>query len=243
MGGEVGREDLVALADEAQPGEGVDRDGEEQVEELQGGVQPVGVGVVAEDLAPKEIADDQEGEVLGVVHALVLEGQVVPARQVVSGINDRVEHEGHRRMAEELGDRRAQHLGHHDMGRAAGGTPGQLQRRGDGEERGGHHDEEQVLDHVVPEQLAVVDADEAEDGDPGRGECPEPGHGLADRPAMTGVQRVVALDAPEVEARATRIMATGTKSNWVESELASRQRRQRCVVEGREHGPGGYYAW
>ena len=45
-------------------------------------MEAVGVGVVAEDLAPEQVADDQEGEVLGVVHALVLERQVVPTRQV-----------------------------------------------------------------------------------------------------------------------------------------------------------------
>ena len=63
----------------------------------------------------------------------------------------------------------------------------------------GHHDQDQVLNHVVPEQLAVVDADEAEDGHPGGEERPDPGHRLADRPGVARVQRVVASYAPEVQ--------------------------------------------
>ena len=73
-----------------------------------------------------------------------------------------------------------------------------------------------MLNHVVPEQLAVVDADEAEDGDARREECTQPGHRLADRPGVARVQGVVAFDRPEVQHQATRIIATGTKSNCVE---------------------------
>ena len=94
MGGEVGREQLVGRAGERQSGEGVDRDGQEQVEELQRGVEAVAVGVVAEDLAPEQVAHDQEREVLGVVQALVLEREVVPGRQVADRDEDGVEHEG-----------------------------------------------------------------------------------------------------------------------------------------------------
>ena len=66
MGGEVGREDLVGLAGQAEPREGVDGDGQEQVEELQCGVEAIAVGVVPEDLSPEQVADQQEDQVLEV---------------------------------------------------------------------------------------------------------------------------------------------------------------------------------
>ena len=41
-------------------GEGVDRDGQEQVEELQGRVEAIGVGIAAEDLAPEQVSHDKK---------------------------------------------------------------------------------------------------------------------------------------------------------------------------------------
>ncbi len=137
---------------------------------------------------------------LRVVHALLRERVVVPNRQVADRDHDGVEDEGDDRVAEEPGDARAQRLGDDDVRRARGGAEGQPQGRGDGEQRGGHHDQDQVLDHVVPEQLAVVDADEAEDPDARGEQRADPGDRLADRPRMARVQGVVAAHAPQVEA-------------------------------------------
>ena len=81
----------MARTGQRQPGEGVDRDGEEQVEELQGGVETVGVGIVAEDLTPEEVPDDQKRQMLGVVHALVFEREVVPAGQMADRDDDGIE--------------------------------------------------------------------------------------------------------------------------------------------------------
>ena len=49
VGGEVSGEQVVSRTGERQRGEGVDRYGHEQVEELQGGVEAIGVGIAPED--------------------------------------------------------------------------------------------------------------------------------------------------------------------------------------------------
>ena len=103
VGGEVGGEQLVGRAGQRQPGEGVDRDGHEEVEELQRRVEPVRVGIVPEDLPPEQVAHEQEDQVLRVVHALLRERVVVPDRQVADRDDDGVEDERHDRVAEELG--------------------------------------------------------------------------------------------------------------------------------------------
>ena len=163
---------------------------------------------------------------LGVVHALVRERVVVPNGQVRDRDEHGVEHEGNGGVAEELGHLGAQHLRHDDVGGARGGTPRQVEGGRDGEERSGHHDQKDVLDHVVPEELPVVDADEAEDGNPGRDQCAEEGHRLADGPPVTGMQGVVAPHPPQVEERGRlAIIATGTKSNWVEVNSEPRRGR------------------
>ena len=98
---------------------------------------------------------------LGVVHRLVLQRVVVPNGQVGERDHDGVQHEGRARVAQHLGYRRAKRLGHHRWAVWPWwiGTP---DRSGaDGEERGGHHDQREVLDHVVPEEVAVVDPDES----------------------------------------------------------------------------------
>ena len=57
-------------------------------------MEAIRVGIAAEDLAPEEVADDQEGQVLGIVDALVLEREVVPTGQMADRDDHGVEHEG-----------------------------------------------------------------------------------------------------------------------------------------------------
>ena len=180
----------------------------------------------AEDLAPEQVAHDEEHQVFGVVDALVLEGEVVPARQMADRDHHGVEHEGHNRVAEELRRSRAQHLGDGDVGRSARGAPGQLQRRGDGEERRRHHDEQEVLDHVVPEQLGVVDADEAENGEARRRQRADPRRGPPSRPRVPWVQRVVAPDTPEIERQRGHDHGDRDEVELGGEELPAGQRRE-----------------
>ena len=105
VGGEVGREHLVTRSGQRQPREGVDRNGQEQIEELQRRVEAIAVGVRTKDLAPEEIADDEEHQVLGVVHTFVGERVVVPNSQMRYWDHDGVEHECDDGMAEHLGHR------------------------------------------------------------------------------------------------------------------------------------------
>ena len=92
-----------------------------------------------------------------------------------------------------------------------------------------------MLDHVVPEQLAVVDADEAEDGDTGREQRTEPGDRLADRPRVARVQRVVAPDRPEVEDQRDQDHHHRDKVELCREELVAGQRWQGLVVEDSDH--------
>ena len=145
--------------------------------------------------------------------------------------DDGVEDERSDRVAEELGYPRAQRLGDDDVGGARGRAPSQVQRGGDGEEGSGHHDQDQVLDHVVPEQLAVVNADETEDGHARRKERTEPGHRFADRPRVARMQRVVALDGPEVEDQRHQDHRHRNEVELRRDELMARQRRKGVVIE------------
>ena len=61
-----------------------------------------------------------------------------------------------------------------------------------------------MLDHVIPEEFTVVDADEAEDRHARGDQCAEEGNRLADRPCVTRVQDVVALHPPQVEGQCPR---------------------------------------
>ena len=85
------------------------------------------------------------------------------------------------------------------MKRSRRGTPAQVDRRGDGEQGGRHHDQDEVLDHVVPEKLLVIDADEAKDGDCGSRQPADEGRRLEGGPGVTGLEPVNPLHSPEVE--------------------------------------------
>ena len=202
-------------------------------------METVAVGIAAEDLAPEQVPHDEKRQVLGVVDALVFEREVVPAGQMTDRDDHGIEDEGGDRMAEELGHPRAQGLGDDDVGGARGRAPSQVQRGGDGKEGSRHHDQDQVLDHVVPEQLAVVDADEAEDAHARREERTEPGHRLADRPRVARVQRVVALDGPEIEDQRHQDHRHRDEVELRRDELVACQWRKRVVIE--EHARRRYY--
>ena len=194
-------------------------------------MEAIGVGIAPEDLAPEQVPHDEKRQVLGVVDALVFEREVVPAGQMADRDDHGVEDEGGDWVAEELGHPRAQRFGDDDVGGARGRAPGQVQGRGDGKEGSGHHDQDQVLDHVVPEQLAVVDADEAEDRHARREERTEPGDRFADRPRVARVQRVVALDGPEVEDQRHQDHRHRDEVELRRDELMAGQRRQGLVIE------------
>ncbi len=96
---------------------------------------------------------------------------------------------------------------------------------------------QQVLDHVVPEQLAVVDADETEDGQAGGGEAGDEAGRLLPRPLVPGLARLTSLTPADTDASAISTMATGTKSNWVEKSWLPLERGQRGVGQERRSWP------
>ena len=98
-----------------------------------------------------------------------------------------------------------------------------------------------MLDHVVPEQLAVVDANEAEDGHTRREQCTEPGDCFADRPGVAWVQGVVAPDAPEVEDQGHQDHRHRDEVELRRDELVAGERREGRVVEDCDHEGERYY--
>ena len=120
--------------------------------------------------AKEEIADDEEADLLEVVDPLVLHHQIEQSGQV----RDRDEDEVGREAEERLGDDR------HERGRRGSdgcvrrtGVVGEVERCAQGEQRGRHHDQQEVLDHVVAEVLHVEDADDRLRGDEGDDESRE----------------------------------------------------------------------
>ena len=85
-----------------------------------------------------------------------------------------------------------------------------------------------VLDHVVPEELAVVHAHEAEDRHARGDECADEGHRPSDRPRVTRVQGVVATHPPEVEGQRHQDHRHRHEVELAGSEFGASQRRERC---------------
>ena len=88
---------------------------------------------------------------------------------------------------------------------------------------------------MVPEQLAVIDADEAEDGHRGRDERTDEGGRLAGRPRVPRVQRVVAADAPQVESEGADDHRHRDEVELRGGELRPLQRREPRVGERGDH--------
>ena len=84
-----------------------------------------------------------------------------------------------------------------------------------------------MLDHVVPEQLLVVDADEAEDGDGGGHQPADEGRRLEPGPGVAGAEPIHSLDTPEVEGQGAQDHDHGDGVEGGGEELAPPQRRQR----------------
>ena len=93
----------------------------------------------------------------------------------------------------------------------------------------------QVLDHVVPEQLAVVDADEAEDGHPRGEERADPGRRLAGRPGVARVEGVVPPHAPQVEGQGGHDHGHRDEVELGGEELRPPQGRESRVGERGDH--------
>ena len=119
---EVRREQLLSGAGQGEAGEGVDGDRQEQIAELQGGVQPVPVRIAPEDLAPEHVAPRGGTPGARCCHGRVRERVVVPDRQVADRDQHGVER-GRRRAGwpKSLATGGAQHLGDAGMGRPGGG--------------------------------------------------------------------------------------------------------------------------
>ena len=97
-------------------------------------------------------------------------------------------------VEDEVDDGMGDHLGHlggqptiDDPMRLAGrGTLEQFGRRTHGQQGGGHHDEQQVLDHVVVEEDALVDAEDGVGGHQHGDEATDEGHRSPPRPGRSG---------------------------------------------------------
>ena len=115
----------------------------------------------AEGRAKEDVPHDQKDDVLEVVNPIVLQHQVEQAGQMGERDKDEVEGEGHQRMRQPL---------HHpavDEHSKAGGSDRvrQVNGRAEREERGGHHYQHEVLNHVIAEVGSVKDADHRLRGD------------------------------------------------------------------------------
>ena len=74
--------------------------------------------------------------------------------------DQRIQDESHQRLVEELRTSRTQGPGDRLMGATGGRSPEQKDGCAQGQQRGGHHDQQEVLDHVIPKEHVVVDAHE-----------------------------------------------------------------------------------
>ena len=140
---------------ERQSGEGVDGHGRHDEDESQSAVDR-GAAFEAEGDAEEQVTDDQEADLFEVMDPLVFHHEVEQSGQV----RDRDEDEVRGETEEWLGDQRHETTVEEVAQALGAGVVGEVEWRAEGEEGSGHHDQQEVLDHVVAEVLHVEHPDD-----------------------------------------------------------------------------------
>ena len=146
---------------QGETGEGIDGQSQDEVQEAEPGRQRMAGGLDSDHRPPEQIPDDQESQVLQMMDRLVGQGQVVERGQMGHGDEHGVEGETNDGVSHHLGGSGAQCLAHEPTGRTSRCPASQFDGGAHGQERCSHHDQQQVLTHVVGEQDVVVEADDA----------------------------------------------------------------------------------